>query len=219
MIDLRDQPLTLPIPQRTVLSTCSAPLDARRVAVLTSWVSAVLTALVCLALRPEAAEAVTLKVASTGGLMQQPTSQYYHAVYGGYVEIASASQRLIGRGQYVERPEFSNVGYVDKDYGAFAQVGAKLTAAKTHGLLAFVGYGRMSGYIRAESATRAQTDVSERHYAIPGPIAAVEYAVRLGRIDLAVNHQTFVGFADRTQTDAYVAWPFNFFQVSAGVLW
>jgi hypothetical protein len=166
-----------------------------------------------------AASAVTFKVASTGGLMQQPTSHYYHAVYGGYVEAGADSDAFVARFQYVERPEFDDAGYADKDYGSFGMIGTKVTKAKDHGLYAFFGGGRMAGYVRAQEATRGQTAADERSYALPGPTVAVEYQYHWKRLALAVNHQSFVGYVDKAQTDAYVAWPFNFFQVTAGVVW
>lgn len=153
--------------------------------------------------------------------MQQPTSHYYLAIYGGAFDVASDDLKVIGRVQYLERPEFSNSGFADKDFGGFAMIGTALTkVAKTGGaLFAYFGAGRMEGYVRAEEERRDDVPVAERRYAIPGPTAAVEYSYRWKSIDVAINHQTFIGYADRAQTDAYVAWPFNFFQATVGVLW
>lgn len=165
------------------------------------------------------ARAVTCKVVSTGGLMQQPTSHYYLAVYGGAVDVATDNDKFIGRVQYVERPEFTNSGYSDKDYGAFGMIGTKVTAARDHGLFAFIGAGRMQGYVRANDETQGQTASDERRYSLPGPTVAVEYALTWNHMNFAVNHQSFIGYVDKVQTDAYVAWPYNFFQATVGVAW
>lgn len=166
------------------------------------------------------ASAVVVKIASTGGLLQQPTSHYYHAIYGGLVDVARDDDWVIGRVQYLERPEFNVSGFADKDYGAFAMIGTKLTKAKSHGLYAFFGAGRMLGYVRASNDdTRLQAAAISRDYSLPGPTATVAYAWRWRSLELAANHQTFIGYVDEAQTEAYVAWPFNIFQATIGVAW
>jgi hypothetical protein len=39
----------------------------------------------------------------------------------------------------------------------------------------------------------------------------------LGPVQLSLGHQVFIGYVDRTQLDAYVAWPFNFYQLTIGL--
>lgn len=167
---------------------------------------------------PALALGMTVKIGSSGGLMQQPTSHYYHAAYGVSVDLATDSQKGIVRAHYIERPEFRSLGFADKDYGWFGQVGTKVLGAKDHGLFAFFGMGRMEGYVKADP-DRIDSDVNERKYALPGPTASIEYAWALGPIDLSVNHQTFIGYVSQEEVEAYVAWPYNFFMLQAGVRW
>jgi hypothetical protein len=163
----------------------------------------------------QAAAAVTLEVGTTGGLMQQPTSHYYHAVYGAYFETGRDSEALLGRAAYIERPEFRAAGFIDKDFGYFAMAGTKVTKTKDRGLYAYFGVGRMEGYVKVDPDGDASSDLEPRTYAMPGPTALLEYLWRFKGLTLSVNHQTFVGYQDKTQLKAYVAWPYNFFQVNA----
>ncbi len=152
--------------------------------------------------------------------MQQPTSHYYHAVYGVNADASTESQGLILRMQYLERPEFKYAGFADKEYGWFASVGTKVTGPKDRGLFAFFGGGRMTGYTRAEPATRLGDGTArKRAFALPGPLASLEYAVRWKSFDVALSHAAFVGFVDNEQTEAYVAWPYNVFALNLGVAW
>lgn len=167
----------------------------------------------------DVALAATFKVASTGGLMQQPTSHYYHAIYGLAVEGGVESQKFVVRGSYLERPEFRNAGFRDKDYGYFLMAGTKITKTKDRGLYAYFGGGRMLGYVKADPDTAVEGDAKERDFGISGPSAVLEYVFRWKKLDLAANHQTFIGYGDKAQAEAYVAWPYNFFQVSAGIAW
>jgi hypothetical protein len=159
-------------------------------------------------------QAVTYSVGTTGGLMQQPTSHYYHAVYGGFFEVGSDTEKFLGRAAYIERPEFRSVGFIDKDYGYFAMAGTKVTKTKNHGLFAFMGFGKMAGYIKADPTSAEASDLQSRNYSMPGPTALLEYMWRFHGLTIAANHQTFVGYQDQTQLKAYVAWPYNLFQVN-----
>lgn len=163
---------------------------------------------------------LAVKLGTAGGLMQQPTSHYYHAVYGVSLDVATESQKGIIRAHYIERPEFRSLGFADKDYGWFGQIGTKVLGPADHGLFAFFGAGRMEGYVRVIDRERIDSDVVARKYALPGPTASVEYVWRLGGVvDLAVNHQTFVGYVSKEEVEAYVAWPYNFFMLEAGYKW
>lgn len=155
----------------------------------------------------------TTEVGSNAGLMQQPASQYYHLVYGAVVGAANDSRKFQVRGAYIERPKFSANNYVDQDYGWFGSVGSQLVGNEKHGLRSFVGYGSMGGYIKA---VQDGETVERRSYRLYGAAFQLEYAARWRSIWIAASHETFIGMGDRNQTEAYVAWPFNFALVSLG---
>ena len=161
--------------------------------------------------------AATFGVGTTFGVMQQPTSHYYHATYGSEVTAGTDSEGLLVRGAYLERPEFRGGGYSDKDYGWFLEMGSKLTKKSRHGLYAFLGGGRMAGYTK--SAATATAAATSSGYAQSGVITGVEYALRFGGFDIAAEHMLFVGAVDKEQLQSYVAWPFTFFQIRMGATW
>ncbi len=165
------------------------------------------------------ARAVTVRVDSAAGLMQQPTSHYYHLIYGGQVTVATQTENVFWRGSYLERPAFKTVGYKDKDYGWFALVGTKLTKTKDYGVFASIGAGQVAGYIKSDKAAAGITRNERRSYRLRGPTVALDYEVRFGPVQWSIGHQTFVGFVDRSEVEAYVAWPYNFFQTTLGVVW
>ena len=169
------------------------------------------------------AQAASFGIGTTAGVMQQPTSHYYHATYGLEATTGSDSQRFLLRASYVERPEFSADGYADKDYGWFGQVGSKLTKKANQGLYAFIGGGRMAGYTKLTTAASSAINTADSKiasaYIQSGLSASIDYAVRWGRFDLAAGHQIFIGVVDRTQLQGYVAWPYTFFHIRAGTAW
>ncbi len=163
------------------------------------------------------ARAVTFRAETTAGLMQQPTSHYYHLIYGGLFEISAEKDVAIGRVSYVERPAFKKSGFVDQDRGIFAMIGRKLGKAATHGVYPFFGVGQVSGYVRSDPAAAGITERETRTFALPGLVAALEYQARFGPVAIGGGHQTFVGYVDADELRAFVAWPYNFYQVHAGV--
>lgn len=158
------------------------------------------------------ARAVTYHIDSGAGIMQQPTSHYYHFVYGAQISAASQAEGFQWRASYIERPAFKDLGYEDKDFGWFTMVGTKLTkSSKTSGVYALGGGGRVSGYIK---------DSTQKHgFALVGPTVALEYVYRLGPVQWTIGHQTFVGFVDKDEVEAYVAWPYTFFNTTLGFAW
>ena len=181
----------------------------------------------CVAAATNAApsKAATVTVGTMGGLMLQPTSHYYLAVYGATVNVDDDKQGLLTRLAYVERPEFRDAGFADKDYGGFLSVGTKVTKQTFLGgnLYAYLGVGRMSGYTKLDShsvpgvAAAADGLRTSSSYAVDGPTATFEYATQLGRTVFALGHQTFIGYVDEFQLKSYVAWPYNFYHASCGV--
>jgi hypothetical protein len=152
----------------------------------------------------------------SGGIMQQPTSNYYLACYGVAVDAAANDGGFIARASYVERPAFSHDGYSEQDRAGVLMAGG--TAAKTMGgaVRGFLGLGHVSGFI-ARTEDDNKTVVEQRNYQMYGPAASIEYAVALKRAVFALNHTTLVGFAGRSQTTALVAWPYNFFSLTFGI--
>jgi hypothetical protein len=165
------------------------------------------------------AGAAILAINSTAGVLQQPTSHYYHAIYGAEAQFSTATEGFLLRASYLERPEFKDAGYADKDFGWFGQIGTKVTKATNHGLYAFIGGGRMGGYVKADAGHRGDSGKAGNHYLLPGLTAAMSYAARLGPVYLAVEQQAFVGYVDKFQLNALVGWPYNFFQFKVGFLW
>lgn len=147
--------------------------------------------------------------------MQQPTSFYYLASYGAYLQASSDNERFLLRAIYIERPEFKANGYTDQDYGSFALLGSKLKNWKWHGVYAFFGYGNMSGFIKTNS-DHESSEQKERTYSIDGLSACLEYRMRLGGFDIGIDHQTFVGSTNQEQLNARVAWPYNFLKLNIG---
>ena len=158
-----------------------------------------------------------MRVATTGGLMQQPSSNYYLATYGLSAEAGTDTGSFLTRLTYIERPEFRDAGYADKDYGWFALVGTKLTKAPTHGLYAFFGVGRMAGYVETDQAKNKTAGNLRRTFGVYGPTAALEYVAHWGRYDIGVGHRTLIGYVDNTELKSLVAWPYNFFEFHLGV--
>ena len=166
-----------------------------------------------------AAFAIAIKGSTSVGLMQQPTSHYYLFSYGGQADVSTDGDGFIARIQYVERPEFRTTGFRDKDYGTFGLVGTKLGKISTHGFYAFFGVGQMAGYTKAVADAPGIIQDATRNYSLNGPTASLEYLARLGPVDFSVGHQTFIGFVDKGEMQAYVAWPYNFFSTSVGFRW
>ena len=74
-------------------------------ALLIMWVAVIV---------PSHAQAITMHAGTSGGLMQQPTSNYYHAVYGGYLQVSTDSE-VVTKRSHSERPEFNANGFSDKE--------------------------------------------------------------------------------------------------------
>lgn len=164
------------------------------------------------------AGAATFKIGSLGGLMTQPTSNYFHAVYGASAEVARNDGRLAARVGYLERPQFTSAGFTDQEFFGYAQVGTKLTRSKAHGLWAFMGPGQTTGYVRAEPDDIWNGAVPPtRHHRVPGLTLAMEYSYQWAAFEGAITHQILVGHTSDEQLRAYVAWPYHFLLLRAGV--
>ena len=158
------------------------------------------------------------QAALTSGVMQQPTSSYYHLMYGAQVDLGSDDGSLLLRGSYFERPVFNSVGYTDKDYGWSGLFGSKLASSKRHSFFAFFGGARVAGYVKPVSPP--EDGVSrDRSFNMPGITAAMEYRWLGERLFFGAGHQSIICFGDTAQTEAFVAWPFSLFTLSFGGGW
>lgn len=145
------------------------------------------------------------------GLMQQPSSQYYHYVYGGQLDIARKDDVAYMRLQYLERPAFESAGFIDQDFSAAVFFGKSVLKRGGFGVSALVGAGQNWGYLK-----EAKVDNPRREaYRMPGIGTALEAKWSSARVDLRVSYQTMICQNDRELFDYYVAWPFSWFLLSA----
>lgn len=188
--------------------------------VVTRQLSLLSGLLIALSMVANAATAATIVPSISGGLMQQPTSNYYLACYGLTLDAETKDSGFIARGSYTERPKFSRDGFSEQDRSIMAFLGT--TAVKDvvfskDSVRAFIGGGHVSGYV--EKTSRADGQASQiRTYNLPGIAASVEYGLRFKSTALSLGHTTFVGFGGSEQTSALVAWPYNFYSLAFGFL-
>lgn len=171
--------------------------------------------LVFLLLTAGQARAMSWSAGGMAGMMLQPTSQYYHLVYGGYVGGETDGGGLSLRLGYAERPAFESAGFRDQEYGSFLLLGTRVADFGVHGFTAFAGAGKLEGYIGPSAPETAHLD--ERSFELEGVALALEYGVRAGPVDIALSHLTMIGNGTKTQQDAFVAWPYNFFFLQLGI--
>ena len=139
------------------------------------------------------------------GLMQQPASEYYTAIYGGEATIG---EEYVTTMSYLERPKFRASGFEDQERGYFLFGGAKLTHGKIGGLFAKLGFGTMQGYIKSLEDGTSST------YSLSGPAAELQYIFswRLGELSFA--HRMFAAYSTKEQFKAYVLWPYSYFTIN-----
>ncbi len=163
------------------------------------------------------ARAVTVAAHSISGLMQQPTSQYYHLVYGAGAEISNDAQTVIGRIAYIERPVFAAAGFIDQESFIAATIGSKVTRRKNHGLYAFFGAGRVSGYIKPDPDITTETNLNRRGFSMNAATLTIEYGGQWQQLFASLSHQTMIGLVDKAQSEIKVAWPYQFFLANLGM--
>jgi len=151
------------------------------------------------------------RLLSAAGLMQQPSSQYYSTVYGASADFSTDEQTAILRGQYLQRPKYSSVGFEDQDIAYFGFVGTKVTKTKAHGLFAYAGGGTVQGYVKNIYTEQKST------YSMSGLGLSIEYSAHFGNFVGSFSHTSFSGYADNDQFQAYVVWPYNYFLLQLGM--
>ncbi len=162
--------------------------------------------------------ALQLESAPTLGLMQQPTSQYYHLVYGLHLTAATQKEGGILRYRFNERPVFKSQGFSDQDRLQMILIGGKVREIlKKISIETLIGYGEISGYLKpTNSATTSK--YTRRGYRLYGPAFDLQAGMSLGkRWKVAISHQTIVGLTSEEELKAYVSWPYAMYQVSIGV--
>jgi len=161
--------------------------------------------------------AISYSVGPAAGLMQQPTSQYYHYVYGSYAEVSTDDRKVYLKALYLERPRFNASGFSDQEFVGFGFIGTQLTSAKKpYAINALVGGGKISGYIRQNNSDGEQS-YSSRSYALNGAALGVEASMTFSKFHASLFHQTFIGLSSQEDYDADVVWPFNFFVAKIGL--
>ena len=164
-------------------------------------------------IRATSAVGATLRPTAVTGLMQQPSSQYYHLIYGGQIDIAKKDDAAQMRLQYLERPPFRRVGFVDQDFSGAVFFGKGIIKDKVFGVSALVGGGYAWGYIKEDT----EDNPVKNSYKLPGIATALEARWTFKSLDLRATYQTMICQNSKTQLQAYVAWPFNWFLVAASM--
>lgn len=154
--------------------------------------------------------AATLRPSALVGLMTPPSSQYYHYVYGSQIDLAGRFDSSLMRIQYLQRPAYSKSGYTDQDFSALGMIGTSVMGKKEFGITALFGGGYVWGYIKA-----SENPSDKNSYKLPGLAVALEARWTPKFIDVRFAHQVFIGHEAQDQLKAYVAWPFNWFVLSA----
>ncbi|MGE0171235.1 MAG: hypothetical protein AB7T49_00540 [Oligoflexales bacterium] len=165
----------------------------------------------------DSAMGVTYNAGTTAGVMLQPSSSYYHFVYGGFGQVGFFDSGFLVRGGYAERPEFRSAGFRDQDSVGYALIGTHLKQSKHQNLSAFCGGAKVRGYVKR--IEESEGDVNSRSYEIGGVMTAVEYKVVLSHIDIGLSYHAFVGYTSEEELQSYVAWPYNFAFLQAGTSW
>ena len=147
------------------------------------------------------------------GLMQQPASQYYHLVRGGSVEV-SVYKSWSFRGTYLERPPFSNAGYIDQDIFVYGQTGSEFFKKDLFGVFGYVGAGRCWGYIKEDDGNYSGQSVHRSDYSIAAFVLTMESSITTKYLSVRFGHSLLTGRAASDSRSSNVAWPFTVFYLS-----
>ena len=155
----------------------------------------------------------TLRPTVVSGVMQQPTSQYYHLAYGAQLDFARKDDAALMRWQYIERPAFHSSGYVDQDFSAAFFFGANVLKKDRFGMTALVGGGYAWGYIKEETVDLPKHE----SFSLPGIATALEARWTTRLLDVRLTHQVMVCQNSKVELEAYVAWPFTWTLLSISI--
>lgn len=163
--------------------------------------------------------AVTYKFGGLSGVMQQPSSNYFHYIYGVYGEINNKNNGLSLRVGYLERPLFEAVGFVDQEFFRFVEIGSNLNVAKGHDIYVHMGGGEVNGFIKVDKHNSYQLIRGEdRYFSLKGLALAMEYVFSFSMFEMALSQLSFVGYGNDAQFKAYVAWPYHFTFLRIGMV-
>lgn len=161
--------------------------------------------------------ALGLRTTAMTGLLQQPASQYYHLIYGGSADVQLYRSWSL-RGTYLERPAFSNAGFIDQDFLGYVETGCSFFKHKYGNILGFVGAGRAWGYVKQDPIFEKDPSLSRSDYKMNVLALSMEAEFDLGYVDARLGHVMHVGQGDKTQTQSKVAWPYSAYYVSLSKL-
>lgn len=173
----------------------------------------VVIVVLCLAINvwiPGSSLAATLRPSALVGLMTPPSSHYYHYVFGGQVDLAQTGDLSLMRIQYLQRPAYSKSGYRDQDFSALAMFGTSVFGEQEFGVSGLAGGGYVWGYIKS-----TENPNDKNSYKLPGIAVALEARWSPKFIDVRFAHQVLIAHESEDHLKAYVAWPFNWFLLSA----
>jgi len=146
--------------------------------------------------------------------MQQPTSNYYHAVYGAYLQFASTAESFLTKAIYIERPKFSANGFVDQDNFAMVLFGSHFSKKKNQGLYGYLGLGQTNGTI--ENNTEQTYSSNKRSFVMKGAALSMSYRIPIATFNISLNHTQFVGYGNKLELESRVAWPYQITQIEMG---
>lgn len=176
-----------------------------------------LTALVgLLLLAPFQAQAISVRPIAATGVMQQPTSQYYHWIYGGILDVGPTDDLSV-RASYFERPAFRSAGYVDQEFLSFLQAGGSISRRSVFDIYGYVGAGRVWGYIK-EDLPKENADTAKREtFSMPALALSMEAGISVGLLDLRLGHSMAVCLGANDQIKTKVAWPYSTYYMTATI--
>jgi hypothetical protein len=158
---------------------------------------------------------VEFTLGSAGGLMQQPSSEYYHFVQGAFVQLITSQSNHGVRLSYWERPVFRSNSFQDQEFGAVAVAQFAVRRGKNWRGNLGIGAGRVQGYISALDERGVRTTSSRFH--IDGLASELSLQWKLGRLHFGIDHGMMIGLGPKIETEAYVAWPYQTIFINIGI--
>ena len=152
----------------------------------------------------------SIDLSAGGGVMVQPSSQYFHYVYGSAVTISADQSDFVVRAQMWQRPEFTSSGFQDQDEGAQILLGHRFKNLGVFEFYMYLGGGLAQGYIQDLSS---QTKSS---YKVYGTSSSASLGYHIGRFSITLEHLMFIGRRNQIEIDAKVLWPFSVTWINLG---